>query len=274
VARPAEPGRCADHPDRDAVGGLTIADAERSLRMTIEGMTMPERMSLAKRLRERVVDGPQSLGADARARRWEVFRSAFPDIEQMSVLDLGGTTDAWRRAPVTPKCVVVLNLTEPGTSDDASVTPVEGDACAARQVLAAAGLEQSYDVVFSNSLLEHVGGHANRLAVAEEVRALAPYHWIQTPNRHFPVEPHWLFPGMQFLPFRARTTVAARWPLAHTPARSFEDARESVSWTELISVSELRAYFPDSVIFKERMAGLTKSITAVRAPRPLVSARR
>ena len=127
---------------------------------------MPEQTSLGKRLRDRVVDGPQSLGATARARRWEVFRTAFPDIEQMAVLDLGGTAEAWRRAPVKPKSVVVLNLTEPGTSDDASVVPVEGDACVARQVLAASGLEQSYDVVFSNSLLEHVGGHANRLAVA------------------------------------------------------------------------------------------------------------
>jgi hypothetical protein len=238
--------------------------------VTIEGaMTMPDQRSLSKRLRERVVDGPASLGAVARARRWEVFRSAFPDIEDMSVLDLGGTAEAWRRAPVKPKAVVVLNLTEPGTGDDESVTPVEGDACNARQVLAAAGLPQSYDVVFSNSLLEHVGGHANRLAVATEIAALAPYHWVQTPNRHFPVEPHWLFPGMQFLPFRARAKVAEKWPLSHTPARSYEDARETVFWTELVSVSELRAYFPDSEIYKERMAGLTKSITAMRAPVPL-----
>jgi hypothetical protein len=238
--------------------------------MTMEGtVAMPEQRSLSKRVRDRVVDGPQSLGAGARARRWDVFRSAFPDIEDMSVLDLGGTAEAWRRAPVTPKTVVVLNLTEPGTSDDASVIPVEGDACDARGVLAAAGLEQSYDVVFSNSLLEHVGGHSNRLAVAAEVAALAPYHWVQTPNRHFPVEPHWLFPGMQFLPFRARAKVAEKWPLSHTPASSYEDARESVFWTELISVSELRAYFPDSEVFKERMAGLTKSITAVKAPVPL-----
>jgi hypothetical protein len=235
---------------------------------------MKEQRSLGKSLRERVVDGPQSLGARARARRWEVFRKAFPDIENMAVLDLGGTAEAWRRAPVTPKSVVVLNLTEPGTSDDPAVTPVAGDACDARGVLDAAGLGQSFDVVFSNSLLEHVGGHAKRLAVAAEVAALAPYHWVQTPNRHFPIEPHWLFPGMQFLPVRLRTKVAEKWPLSHTPASSFEDARETVLWTELVSVSELRAYFPGSEIFKERMAGLTKSITAVKAPVPLATARR
>ncbi len=228
------------------------------------------RRSLSKSLRERVVDGPESLGARARSRRWEVFRHAFPEVENMAVLDLGGTAEAWRRAPVKPKTVVVLNLTEPGTSDDPSVTPVAGDACNARAALAAAGIDQQFDLVFSNSLLEHVGGHASRAAVASEVAALAPYHWVQTPNRYFPVEPHWLFPGMQFLPVRLRVTVAEKWPLSHTPPTSHQDAQENVLWTELIGVSELRAYFPESEIFKERMAGLTKSITAVRSPVPVV----
>ena len=229
--------------------------------------------SVSKSLRERVVDGPQSLGARARARRWDVFRKAFPSLEDMTVLDIGGTAETWRRAPVKPRSVIVLNLTEPGTSDDPFVIPVTGDACDARHVLATAGIDQTFDVVFSNSLLEHVGGHAKRLEVSAEVAALAPYHWVQTPNRHFPVEPHWLFPGMQFLPVRARTTVAEKWPLSHTPPSSFEVARETVLWTELISVSELRVYFPDSEIFKERMGGLTKSITAVKAPVPLATAR-
>jgi hypothetical protein len=229
--------------------------------------------SLGKSLRERVVDGPESLGARTRARRWEVFCHAFPELERMAVLDLGGTTEAWRRAPVKPKTVVVLNLTEPGTSDDPSVTAVAGDACDARGALSMAGIDQEFDLVFSNSLIEHVGGHASRRAVASEVAALAPYHWVQTPNRHFPVEPHWLFPGMQFLPVRLRITVAEKWPLSHTPPSSHQDAQENVLWTELIGVSELRAYFPDSEIFKERLAGLTKSITAVRSPVPLATAR-
>jgi len=235
---------------------------------------MSEQRSRSKGLRERVVDGPQSLGARARERRWNTFRAAFPEVEQMAVLDLGGTTEAWLRAPTRPRAVVVLNLLEPGTSDDPALIPVAGDACDARRVLSAAGLPQSFDVVFSNSLLEHVGGHAKRLAVAAEVEALAPYHWIQTPNRYFPIEPHWLFPGMQFLPVRLRTHVAEKWPLSHTPAKSFDDARETVMWTELVSLVEMRAYFPNSEIFKERMAGLTKSITAVRAPVPLASATR
>ncbi|MDQ4054424.1 MAG: methyltransferase type 11 [Actinomycetota bacterium] len=217
-------------------------------------------------VRTLLVDSPTSLGAQARLRRWEVFRSHFPDLGDMRVLDLGGTVESWRRAPVRPAHVTVLNLVEPGWGEDGWATPLTGDACAARAALEAAGAQASYDLVFSNSLLEHVGGHAQRSRLAESVRELAPYHWVQTPYRYFPVEPHWLFPLMQFLPMRLRAVVAERWPLAHTRPASRADAISNAQWTELIGITELRAYFPTSQILKERLFGLTKSITAVTSP--------
>lgn len=188
----------------------------------------------------------------------------FPDVADMRVVDLGGTVETWRRAPVRPREVVVVNLFEPGTSDDPTRVPVTGDACAARAVLAEAGICGEFDLVFSNSLLEHVGGHARRAALATEVGALAPRHWVQTPYRYFPVEPHWLFPFMQFLPVPARARVARSWPLVHTLPASHEEAVKDVQWTELIGICELRSYFPDSRVVRERLGGLTKSIVAVR----------
>lgn len=220
--------------------------------------------SWGKRVRERVVDSPGSLGAQARMRRWEVFAGLFPDVEQMRVVDLGGTVESWRRAPVRPREVVVVNLLEPGDADTPGLVPVLGDACRARAVLEDAGVDPVFDLVFSNSLLEHVGGHANRCALAGEVRALAPRHWVQTPYRFFPVEPHWVFPMMQFLPVAARTRVARRWPLVHTRPDSDAEALADVQWTELIGTTELRSYFPESQVVKERMAGLVKSIVAVK----------
>ena len=184
----------------------------------------------------------------------------------MSVVDLGGTIEWWQRAPVRPRRVVVVNLYQPGTSDDADLVPVAGDACTAGAALAEAGIDESFDLAFSNSLIEHVGGHIQRMALAEQVHALAPYHWVQTPYRYFPVEPHYLFPGMQFLPVRARTEVAVWWPLQHTRPASRAAARSEVQWTELLGISEMRTYFPDSEIVKERLAGLVKSLVAVRSP--------
>ncbi|GAB3022569.1 hypothetical protein GCM10011376_28080 [Nocardioides flavus (ex Wang et al. 2016)] len=189
----------------------------------------------------------------------------FPDLAEMRVVDLGGTVEAWERAPVRPAHVTVLNLTEPGESASDSIVAVRGDACEAVPVLAAAGASTSFDLVFSNSVLEHVGGHANRSRLADSVHALAPRHWVQTPYRYFPIEPHWLFPGMQFLPLFMKARIAARWPLAHSPSPSLERATSAALWTELISVTEMRHYFPESEIARERFLRVTKSIIAIRS---------
>ncbi|MGN0065007.1 MAG: hypothetical protein ACI379_12265 [Nocardioides sp.] len=182
----------------------------------------------------------------------------------MRVLDLGGTVQAWERAPVRPAHVTILNLTEPGESTSDSLFPVYGDACDAEAALSAAGADGPFDLVFSNSVLEHVGGHANRARFAASVHALAPRHWVQTPYRYFPVEPHWLFPGMQFLPLALRARIAASWPLAHSPSPSLEKATSAALWTELVSITEMQHLFPGSGITRERFLGLTKSIVAIR----------
>lgn len=222
-------------------------------------------MSVASLLRNAFVDSPTSLGAKARSRRWELFRQRFPAIEDLRVVDLGGTAESWLRSPVQPAHVTVVNLFEPGESSD-RITAVTGDACDALQVLEKAAAHSRFDLVFSNSLIEHVGGHANRQRLATVIRELAPYHWVQTPYRYFPVEPHWLFPGMQFLPVAAKSRIELWWPFTHTRSTSIEDARSSVLWTELIGITEMRHYLPGSEILRERMAGLTKSIIAVQSP--------
>lgn len=223
-------------------------------------------MALSTRIRQLIVDSPNSIGERARARRWTVLGKLFPDFESYRVIDLGGTVDSWLRAPLRPEHVTVLNLNEPGTTREGWITAVTGDACDAVSVLGGAS---DCDFVYSNAVLEHVGGFANRRRFADSVRDLAPRHWVQTPYRYFPVEPHWLFPGMQFLPVAARARIAASWPLAHSPASSVAEGRSSVLWTELIGIAEMRELFPDSRIHHERVGGLVKSIVAVSgAARP------
>jgi len=216
----------------------------------------------ATQLRRMLVESPTSLGAKARTRRWEMFHEAFPAVESLRVLDLGGRVEAWHRAPVRPRHVTVLNLFEPGESDE-WIIPVTGDACNATDALVEARVDTSFDVVFCNSLIEHVGGHARRTELAQQVRQLAPRHWVQTPYRYFPLEPHWLFPGMQFMPAAARVKIARHWPLVHTRPANVEEARSAVLWTELVSATEMREYFPESSILHERVLGITKSLIAV-----------
>ena len=205
------------------------------------------------------VGADRSLAERMRLRRWEQLTREFPDFERMRVLDLGGTTLYWTRSPVRPRSVTVINLKEPGEGRS-WVSPVTGDACDARDLVGG----EEFDLVFSNSLIEHLGGHLPRTRFAAVVRSMAPRYAVQTPYRYFPIEPHWVFPGMQFLPLRARSWLAPRWSLGHTHGWAAPDALEEVMFTELLSLTDMRTYFPDARIEWERFAGLPKSITAFR----------
>jgi hypothetical protein len=202
-----------------------------------------------------------SLSAMARRRRWQAFQRKFPDLGEMSVLDLGGTADYWSTAPERPGSLVLLNLFDQPLPWDDGVRVVVGDACRPPAELKA----DRFDLVVSNSVIGSVGGHAKRRELAEVVHVLAPRHWIQTPSRWFPIDPVFLFPGYSMLPFAARVAVSRHWPLGHRQAESPDAALELVLSIESLTAAELRHYFPASDIWHERVAGVTKSIVAVRS---------
>lgn len=199
-----------------------------------------------------------SLSSRLRRRRFRALWQAFPDLSEMSVVDLGGRPSTWQQLPVRPRRVVCVNFERhPG---DVGITCVEGDVCDTGSIR---GLG-SFDLAFSNSTIEHVGGHARRCQFAETVRSAAPNYWVQTPSRYCPVEPHAVFPAYQFLPVRLRRAVGRGWPLSRLGTDG--DLLEEILNIELLSVIELRYYFPDARLWKERLAGVTKSLVAYRSP--------
>ena len=211
-------------------------------------------------LRGRIVDGPDSIGEQRRARRWEWFRATFPDVESMAVADLGGRAESWLRAPVHPAAVHIVNLESPPDDLPDWIRADQADVCDLPSHIATGG----YDLVFSNSVIEHVGGYAQRMRFADTVHRLADRHWVQTPYRYFPIEPHWLFPGFQFLPLTVRGEISRRWPLAHTPSASYADGVRAALGVELLSRTEMAVYFPGSQLRSERALGMVKSLIAVK----------
>lgn len=202
----------------------------------------------------------ESLAGRARIRRWKYLTECFPSIAGMRVLDLGGSAESWRLAPVQPKSVTVVNLTAPAGPTQPSIVHIQGDACDLPNSVA----RDHFDLVYSNSLIEHVGGHVNRQRLADNVHARADRHWVQTPYRYFPIEPHWVFPGMQWLPYEARVQVSLHWNRGHFRTYNRDEAEKLVNEVDLLSISQMRGYFPSSVIWQERFAGLVKSITAIK----------
>ena len=212
-------------------------------------------------IRSRIVDGPESLAQRRRALRWAWVGEAFPEINSMSVLDLGGTAESWLRASLRPESVHIVNLESPASKPTVSwIREDRADACE----LPAHIRDGRYDLVFSNSVIEHVGGHSQRMRFAEVVHKLADRHWVQTPYRYFPIEPHWLFPGFQFLPLNIQAELAQRWPLVHTRSCSWDDGLSAAMGVELLSRAAMTFYFPNSALRTERMMGMVKSLISVK----------
>jgi hypothetical protein len=225
----------------------------------------------SSRVRGLIADpyAPGSLAARARARRWELLLERFPAFAEMSVLDVGGDARHWTTAPVRPARLVLLNPEAYALDTGADgIEAVQGDACDPPASL----VDEGFDLVYSNSVIEHVGGPWRRRAFAESVHRLGGRHWIQTPYRYFPLEPHWVFPGLQFMPLAARAAVDRLWPLgaSRAPRPGADPRREAVSYAldvELLSRTEMRYLFPMSEIVEERFTGLTKSLIAVGSGR-------
>jgi hypothetical protein len=211
-------------------------------------------------LRARFADTTGSIGARMRLRRWQLLAQTFPDLADMSVIDLGGSVESWRRAPARPKHVHIVNLAEEPVDVPEWAEVDYGDACALPERI----MSRRYDLAFSNSVIEHVGGHERRQRFADNVQSLADSYWVQTPYRYFPVEPHFIAPGLQFVPVALRWRVLRRWPLVHTPQTNDHDALSNVLAVELLDRTQMRYYFPGSTLLSERVAGLTKSLIATR----------
>jgi len=122
--------------------------------------------------------------------------------------------------------------------------------------------DDEFDVVFSNSVIEHLHTRANQQAMANEVQRIGRHHFVQTPNRYFPVEPHYLLPAFQFLPRPVQRTILTKTALSRGTRMSPADAAAMLDEIRLLSADEFRALFPGSLIYCERIMGLTKSFTA------------
>lgn len=192
-----------------------------------------------------------------RARRMEWFLQRMNLRGGERIIDLGGMPGFWSRVPV-PLDITIVNL--PGTLPPPpqwtrhELRLIEGDACAIE-----GQADGSYDIAFSNSVIEHVGGPDNRRRLAQEARRLAPRYWVQTPSIWFPIEAHTYMPFWWFYPKALRTRIEGRWH------KKLPKWAEMIQDTTVLSRSEMRDLFPDAQIITERVAGLPKSYIAYRA---------
>jgi hypothetical protein len=197
-----------------------------------------------------------------RRKRMQRFVRELGITGQTRVLDIGGTPEYWDMLAVRPRLVL---LNTPRAKEDlaGAASWVAGDG---RRLPFRDG---AFDVVFSNSVIEHVGDAASQQQFADEVARVGRAYWVQTPNRWFPVEQHLLTPFIHWLPKAWQRAVVPRfnvWQMLTRPSADRGDfyVEHYLRDVRLLSCGEVRALFPGARVLRERFCGVTKSLVAMR----------
>jgi hypothetical protein len=207
----------------------------------------------------------------ARRKRAALFRALFPDALERSILDLGGS-DGSHFAMVVPghKNVTIADidrkqLDKAETKYGFKTRQIDG-------TLTMPFDDGEFDIVFCSSVIEHVTGPKEKVGkirdtavfeaeavplqqkFASEIRRIGRGYFVQTPYKHFPIESHTNSPGLvMLLPRAAQLEIWKRWPTCrHAPD------------FHLLTVKDMKRFFPGAEIHLESALGLTKSIMAVK----------
>jgi hypothetical protein len=121
--------------------------------------------------------------------------------------------------------------------------------------------DKSFDVAFSNSVIEHVGNWKDMQRFASELRRVGNSFYCQTPNKWFPVEPHlgtlFLHWWPRLLNFYFVTRYLTLWGLLNRPSRG--QVKRSLARIRLLTRRDLEHLFPGATIVTERFLLLSKS---------------
>ncbi len=197
-----------------------------------------------------------------RRRRMQRFVRELGIGPETRVLDIGGTPECWRLLAEPPR-VTLLNAMHDLARDPGAEIRVCGNGCRLPF------LDQAFDVVFSNSVIEHLGTPESQESFAREAARVGRRYWVQTPNRWFPIEQHLLTPLIHWLPRTWQRALAPRFSLSNAlqrvgPERRAYHIRHFVNDIRLLGPAEMARLFPGTTLIRERFCGLTKSLIAVR----------
>jgi hypothetical protein len=203
-----------------------------------------------------------SFATKLRRKRFRYFLQLIEALKgPLKILDLGGTEAFWtsmdpliRQRPWT---ITLLNLQDQKVSSP-NIRSEPGTATSLTQYP-----DSAFDIVFSNSLIEHLGTMEAQKIMAAEVRRVGRSYFIQTPYKHFPIEAHSLIPFFQYLPRQIQAQIVSRWrPGWYRDAPDPSAALGELRNTRLLDQRALAELFPEANIYRERVFGATKSLVA------------
>jgi hypothetical protein len=197
-----------------------------------------------------------------RTRRMRRFAAVFRPTRDTSILDVGGALYNWQTIGCDAR-VTLVNIGFRYFKVADRLPPNVSLALGDGRRLAYA--DDSFEICYSNSVIEHLSDFEGQQRFAAEVRRVGRGVWVQTPARWFFLEPHLVTPFIHWLPRSWQRRLLRNftlWGLLRRPSQARVD--EFLHEVRLLTYSEMKALFPDCRIERERFFGMTKAYVAVR----------
>jgi len=212
----------------------------------------------------------RSKAAEGRSALFKSFVSSF--TPPVRIIDLGGTVAMWERWGLSTDDDLRIDL-----ANNFSMDTNYRDALSRSKIISKVKVDVSdlsaidyarYDIVFSNSMLEHLSDPEQQRSVARKICESQRPYFIQVPNKYSLVDPHFAHPLAPFF---------AAWPRAlqiralrisglngGKRAQSLMQAEERLRYYRPLSVSEMKSFFGDAQILIDKNFGIPMSIIAMR----------
>jgi hypothetical protein len=218
--------------------------------------------------RQQDYENPASLASRFRRARARhivaLIEATFAERGSCRIIDLGGRPEYWRLIDcavleAANVQITTVNWEDQAPCDDRMFVQMTGD------VLALDAPDGAFDIAHSNSVIEHMGDWPRVERFAAETARLARRYYVQTPYFWFPVEPHFSTPFFHWLPEPVRISRIKKRALGFMwRTDNVGEAMRAVQDARLLDKAMMRHLFPDARLVDEKIAGLTKSLMAIR----------
>lgn len=199
-----------------------------------------------------------------RKKRFDLFIKKMSPTSEETLLDIGGYPKNWINKTSLFREIKIINIDNrlQVANYEKNISYEVGDA------LSLPYSDQSIDIAYPNSVIEHVGTFQDQHRFAKESMRVGKKYWVQTPAFECFFEPHYLTPFIHWLPDNIRMSKVIRWitvwGLITKP--SPEEIKKFAKETRLLSKKEMRVLYPNCEIITERMllGLLPKSYIAIK----------
>ena len=204
----------------------------------------------------------------SRTRKLKLFDKVMRPSKDMKVLDVGGQANPYGKEEIQfidnyrwKKNVSVVNLSGEHISVVKKFYPeieaVVGDCCELPWP------DKSFDIVYSNAVIEHLGNFTRQKKMATEVMRVGKRWFVTTPNRWFPFEFHTRLPFVTWFPGNVYLWISDLISYSHIKKKY--TMGKKIRGLRLMSVRELKECFQNSKIVKHRVTFMAETLIVISA---------